>query len=69
MMVWTLAASSCEDAIQYRKGIGTETTHRRVGTQGMTHSTRCAAIWAMRRPAHEGQNPRRLQLKGTSSSC
>src|SRR5262245_23108114 len=25
------------------------------------HPTRCAAVWAMRRPAHDGQNPRRLQ--------
>src|SRR5262245_45202367 len=50
------------------KGMGTETAHWRVGTQGMTHSARCAAIWAIRRAAHEGQNPRRLQLKGTSSS-
>src|SRR6266567_1183815 len=69
MMVWTLAVRSCEDVIQYRSGIGTETTHCRVATQGMTCSTRWAAIWAMRRPAHEGQNPRRLQLKGTRSSC
>jgi len=55
-------------AIQYRNGIGTETTHGRVGTQGMTHATRWAAVWAIRRAAHEGQNPRRLQLKGSSSS-
>src|SRR5215471_1381999 len=68
MMVWTWAVRSCEAAIQYRKGTGTETTHWRVGTQGMTHSTRWAAVWAMRRPAHEGQNPRRLQLKGSSNS-
>src|SRR5574341_883431 len=49
--------------------MGTETTHCRVGTQGLTHSTRWAAVWAIRRPAHDGQNPRRLQLKGSSSSC
>ena len=68
MIVWTLAVRSCEAAIQYRKGMGTETTHGRVGTQGMTHSTRWAAVWAMRRAAHDGQNPRRLQLKGSSSA-
>ena len=32
--------SSLGDAIQYRKGMGTDTTHCRVGTQGITHSTR-----------------------------
>src|SRR5215813_14491412 len=68
MMVCTCAVRSREAAIQYRKGTGTETTHWRVGTQGMTCSTRCAAVWAMRRPAQDGQKPRRLQLKGTSSS-
>ena len=35
----------------------------------MTHSTRCAAVWAMRRPAHAGQKPRRLQLKASSTAC
>ena len=37
---WTIAVKSCEEAIQYRKGTGTDTTHWRVGTQGMTCSTR-----------------------------
>src|SRR6266446_4118237 len=68
MIVWTWAVRSWDAAIQYRKGTGTDTTHGRVGTQGRTHSTRCAAVWAMRRAAHDGQNPRRLQLKGSSSS-
>src|SRR5437867_2933141 len=63
-----LAVRSWDAAIQYRNGIGTETTHWRVGTQGITHSTRWAAVWAMRRAAHDGQNPRRLQLQGSSSS-
>jgi len=44
MIVWTCAVRSCEAASQYRKGTGTETTHGRVGTQGMTHSTRYAAV-------------------------
>src|SRR5262247_1137448 len=69
MIVWTFAVRSCEAAIQYRKGIGTDTTHWRVGTQGMTHSTRWATVWAIRQAAHDGQNPRRLQLKGKRSSC
>ena len=35
---------------------------------GMTLSTRCAAACAMRLAPHEGQKPRRLQLKATSLS-
>src|SRR5215468_8616053 len=68
MIVWTCAVRSWDAAIQERNGMGTETTHWRGGTQGMTHSTRWAAVWAMRRAAHDGQKPRRLQLKGSSSS-
>jgi hypothetical protein len=68
MIVWPCAVRSGEAAIQYRNGIGTETTHGRVGTQGMTHSTREAAVWAIRRAAHDGHNPRRLPLKGRSSA-
>src|SRR5262249_4841744 len=68
MIVWTWAVRSCEAAIQYRKGTGTDTTHWRVGTPGMKHSTRCAAVWALRRAAHDGQKPRRLQLEGSNSS-
>ena len=49
-------------------GIGSDRTHWRTGTWGMTWSTRCAAVCAMRRAPHEGQNPRRLQLKATSLS-
>jgi hypothetical protein len=44
MIVWTCAVRSCKEAIQYRKGTGTDTTHWRVGTQGITRSTRCAAV-------------------------
>src|SRR5712691_2717770 len=68
MIVWIFAVNSFDEDIQYRKGIGTDTTHWRVGTQGMTHSTRWDAVWAIRRPAHDGQNPRRLQLKASSIS-
>jgi hypothetical protein len=34
MIVWAVAVRSLDDAIQYRKGMGTETTHWRVGTRG-----------------------------------
>ena len=51
-----------------RRGIGSDRTHWRIGTWGMTWSTRCAAVCAMRRAPHEGQKPRRLQLKATSLS-
>jgi hypothetical protein len=44
-------------------------SHWRVGTQGMTRSTRWAAVCAMRRPAQDGQKLRRLQLKASSSFC
>src|SRR5262249_39756461 len=69
MIVWTVAVRSWDAAIQYRTGTGTDTTHWRVGTQGITRSTRWAAVWAMRRPAQAGQNPRRLQRNASSSSC
>ena len=51
-----------------RSGIGSDSTHCRTGTCGMTWSTRCAAVCDMRRAPHEGQNPRRLQLKASSLS-
>ena len=43
-------------------GIGSDSTHWRTGTCGMTWPTRCAAVCAMRRAPHDGQKPRRLQL-------
>ena len=39
------------------------------GSNGMTHATRWATVWAMHGAAHDGQNPCRLQLKGSSISC
>src|SRR6516162_3082581 len=68
MIVWTGVVRSWDAAIQSRNGMGTDTTHGRVGTQGRTHSTRWAPVWAMRRAAHDGHNPRRLPLKGSSSA-
>ncbi len=52
-----------------RSGMGSDSTHWRTGTRGMTWSSRCAAVCDMRRAPHEGQNPRRLQLNATSLSC
>ena len=43
-----------------RNRLGTEITHCRTGTGGMTRSTRCAAVWAMWRPLQDGQTPRPL---------
>jgi hypothetical protein len=51
-----------------RSGIGRDSTHCRTGTCGMTWSTRCAAVCDMRRAPHDGQKPRRLQLKARSLS-
>jgi hypothetical protein len=48
--------------------MGTATTHWRVGTQGITYSTTCAAVWAIRRPAHDGHKLRRWQRKASSLS-
>ena len=49
-------------------GLSSDSTHCRTGTCGRTWSTRCAAVCAMRRAPHDGQNPRRLQLKASSLS-
>jgi hypothetical protein len=48
--------------------MGSENTHWRTGTCGMTWSTKCAAVCDMRRAPHDGQKPRRLQLKARSLS-
>src|SRR3546814_9295260 len=42
----------------------------RIGTRGRTRSTRCAASSLIRRPPHDGQKPRALQLKAIGrASC
>jgi hypothetical protein len=51
-----------------RRGMGSDSTHCRTGTYGMTWSTRYAAVCDIRRAPHDGQNPRRLQLKASSLS-
>jgi len=48
---------------------GTEITHCRPGTGGMTRSTRCAAVCAIQRPLQEGQTPRPLHEKATTKPC
>src|SRR6266496_689042 len=47
----TLGIDIVPVTVQHRNGIGTKTIHWRVGTQGITRSTRWAAVWAMRWPA------------------
>ena len=42
-------------------------THCRMGTLGMTWSTRCEAVSTIRRVPQDGQNPRFLHEKATSS--
>jgi hypothetical protein len=59
-----VTSSGCA-ASSTRSGIGSDSTHWRTGTCGMTWSTRCAAVCDIRRAPHEGQNPRRLQLKAS----
>jgi hypothetical protein len=53
-------------ARKQRNRFGTEITHCRTGTGGMTWSTRCAAVCAIRRPLQEGQTPRPLHEKATT---
>jgi hypothetical protein len=48
-----------------RSRLGTEITHCRTGTGGMTRSARCAAVWAMRRPVQDGQTPLPLEENAT----
>jgi len=52
-----------------RRSIGKDSTHCLTGTRGITSSTGCAALRAMRRAPQEGQNPRRLQENATGFSC
>jgi hypothetical protein len=58
----------CGQQQAQRGVIGSDSTHWRTGTCGMTWSTRCAAVCAIRRAPHDGQDPRRLQLNATSLS-
>jgi hypothetical protein len=48
---------------------GTVSTHCLKGLGGRTHSTKFAAVDAIRRPKHEGHNPRPLHEKETSPIC
>ena len=57
---------ACEDAIEHGDH-GSDSTHCRTGTFGITRSTSCAASSVMRRPPHSGQK-RPLQLSATTIS-
>ncbi len=64
------AATACgRSARKPLSRFGTEITHCRTGTGGMTRSTRCAAVCAIRRPLQEGQTPRPLREKATTKPC
>ena len=52
-----------------RKRLGSDNTHCRIGTRGMTASTKCAAVAAMRLLVQDGQTPRPLQEKATRNSA
>ena len=56
-------------ARKQRNRFGTEITHCRTGARGMTRSTRCGAVCAIRRPLQEGQTPRPLHGKATTKPC
>ena len=45
---------------------GSESTHWRTGTGGKRRSTRCAAVFYIRRPQHEGPKSRPLPEKGSN---
>lgn len=55
-------------ANRLHSGIGNDSTFCRTDTRGRILSTRSAAVSAMRRVPHDGQMPRRLQLKATRVS-
>ncbi len=62
-----VTSSGCA-ASSTRSGIGSDSTHCRTGTWGMTWSIRCAAVCGIRRAPHDGQKPRRFQLNASSLS-
>jgi hypothetical protein len=49
--------------------LGQGHTHCRIGTRGITESTTCAAVAAMRFVVQDGQTPRPLQEKATRNSA
>ena len=52
-----------------RNRLGKDNTHCRIGTRGITESTRCAAVAAMCFVVQDGQTPRPLQEKATRNSA
>jgi hypothetical protein len=61
----TAPSNSPSYASRLRHAKGTVSTHCRRGLGGSTHSTRFAAVDAIRLPRHDGQNPRPLHAKAT----
>jgi hypothetical protein len=66
-LAWHGASPGCT-AGSTRSGSGGDNTPCRTGTSGMRWPARCAAVFDIMRPLHDGQNPRRLQLKAGSLS-
>jgi hypothetical protein len=64
----TARSASALRAASARRSKGSESTYWRTGTSGTTRSTRCAAVFAMRRPAQLGHAPRCLHENATSRS-
>src|SRR6186713_3246937 len=54
----TAVRRSESKATRYRNEYGSESTHCRTGTAGITLSTRCAAVSPILLPPHDGQKAR-----------
>jgi len=63
----SVATAAGRSASMPRNRFGTEITHCRTGTGGMTRSARWAVVWAMCRPLQDGQTPRPLQENATTN--
>jgi hypothetical protein len=48
--------------------MGSDSVHCRIGTYGMTWSTRCAKVCEIRQAPHDGQDPQRVQLRASRLS-
>ena len=75
-VAWRARRRMCSTAVAVRgrwwrlglRRLGTERTNWRTGTWGKTWSTMWAAVSAMWRAEHEGQDPRRRQENPTKNS-
>ena len=59
--------ASGRSARKQHNRFGTEITHWCTDTGGMTRSTKCAAVCAMRQPLHDGQTPLPLHENATTT--